>query len=144
MTHQFKLHDRIRAKIVDLHQEIADATSDCDSKTVPADLTDIEIALAKSSVVRQALLPEKSIFSNDDDADIITRVVPRHRIQDQTPFKKRWLLMSAQEVDMLPVCAETKAVILGAQVEFIKALRRLQLFRAYDLYQYINLWKKSS
>jgi len=141
----FKMHERVVKKIVDLHQEIATITENCDPKTIPRDVTDIEIALAKSEVIRKELLSSKSLFDNDDmEQREITKVIPRHKIEEQTQFKKRLLLMSASEIDTLPVCSETKALILGAQVDFIKAIRRLRFCRAYELYKYIRLWKSKT
>jgi len=141
----FKMHERVVKKIVDLHQEIATITENCDPKTIPRDVTDIEIALAKSEVIRKEFLSSKSLFDNDDmEQREITKVIPRHKIEEQTQFKKRLLLMSASEIDTLPVCSETKALILGAQVDFIKAIRRLWFCRAYELYKYIRLWKSKT
>jgi len=141
----FKMQERVVKKIVDLHQEISAITENCDPKTIPRDVIDIEIALAKSEMIRKEFLSSKSLFDNDDiEQREITKIIPRHKIEEQTQFKKRLLLMSASEIDTLPVCAETKAVILGAQVEFIKAIRRLRLCRAYELYKYIRLWKSKT
>lgn len=140
-SNKFKMHGRVAAKIVDLHQELCLITENCDQKTIPRDVVDIEIALAKSETVREALNPSKSIFVDDDAQPDITKVVPRHHIEAQTKFDEHLLLMSASQIDLIPICAETKVMILGAQIEFIKALRRFRFIRAYQLYKYIKLWK---
>lgn len=142
MNHRdFKLSDHLARMIVDLHREISSATENCNPKSIPRDIVDIEIALAKSEPVRASF---KMSIDDDENSVDITKIVPRHKIEEQTKFRKRLFLMSAKEIDTLPVCVETKATILGAQVEFIKALRRLHFRRAYELYTYIRLWKSKT
>ena len=138
----FSLSLELEQKIVDLHNDLSAATDACDPKTVPADIVEIEFAVAKSDVVRRRLI--------DDDDNCARektwiKLIPRHNIEKETPYKKRLfgVLHSAEEIDALPVCQHTKTDILGAQVKFVKYLRRLQFVRAWTLYQVvIKRWFK--
>lgn len=129
----FFLPAHIGQTLVKLHQDLSAVTDSCDPKTIPPDIVEVEIAIAKCSVVRKTLLDDDDI---DDREKTWAKINPRHQIQMETPYKRRLfgLLHSADEIDQLPVNQHTKSDILGAQVMFVKYLKRLRFFQAYKLY----------
>jgi hypothetical protein len=129
----FVLPSTIELKLVQVHEELSRLTENSDPKTVPTDIYEVEIAIAKCSVVRKHFLGDDTV---DEKKSIWDKVIPRHDIAAATPYKRRMfgILLSAEEIDSFPVSMHTKITILGAQVQFVKLLRRFRFISAYKLY----------
>lgn len=129
----FNMPITLAMKLVQIHQELSDLTENSDSKTIPLDIVEVEIAIAKCSVVRKHFLGDDTV---DEKKSIWDKVVPHHDIAAATPYKRRMfgILLSAEEIDSFPVSMHTKITILGAQVQFVKLLRRFRFISAYKLY----------
>jgi len=141
---EFQITPDLSDKLVRLHIVLGKATEKCDPRTVPQDILDIETAVAKCSVVRQYFLGDEN--GADEKNRSWEKVVPRHDLPVATPYRRRFwgILHSAEEIDALPVSMHTKVSLLGAQVRFVKLLRRFRFVAAYKLYTVvIRPWFKS-